>query len=271
MVNGITLSISEFAELSRTTRDTLRHYDRIGLLSPMSRGENNYRYYCSSQLAVINVIRTLQVTGMTLEEIKKLKDIRTPELADEVFTQQIDKIDAVIDEWIQAKKLVLTLQKNIHSVKEISTEEITVQFMQAEAIVLGESNDYSKGQNDYDALLCFYKSIHQKYPDYNLNYSVWGVFSQNRIKNLDWVWPDRYYFNNPEGHDLKPAALYAIGYKRGGYGQNDDLYKRILSYIDANGYEICGDAYEEYPLNEVCVIDDTDYMMRVMISVRKKG
>jgi len=42
--NGM-FSISDFAKYSRTTRDTLLHYDRIGLLSPATRGENNYRYY----------------------------------------------------------------------------------------------------------------------------------------------------------------------------------------------------------------------------------
>ena len=48
------------------------------------------------------------------------------------------------------------------------------------------------------------------------------------------------------------------------------MYKRLIDYIDANNYEICGNAYEEYPQNEICVADNTNYLIRVMITVREK-
>ena len=44
------LSILEFSRLTGISRDNLRFYDRIGLLCPEQRGENNYRYYARSQL-----------------------------------------------------------------------------------------------------------------------------------------------------------------------------------------------------------------------------
>ncbi|MCL2811385.1 MAG: MerR family transcriptional regulator [Clostridia bacterium] len=271
MARGNHFSINEFAEFSRTTRETLRHYDRIGLLRPESRGENNYRYYSTAQLAVVNVIRTFQESGMTLDEIKRNNDIRLPEQTEEAFSHQVEKIDAIIEKWIQARKLLYTLQKVIRSAMNVNEEEITVQFMPAEAIILGGLNDYSRGRNDYDALFSFYQYMHEKFPDLDMNYPVWGVFSQERIKQGDWVWPDRYYFYNPEGYDKKPAGQYVVGYMRGGYGHGDALYRRILDYIDKNGFEICGDAYEEYPLNEICITEENNYLIRVMIMVREKG
>ena len=264
-------TISDFAKFSRTTRDTLLHYDKIGLLSPVSRGENNYRFYSGGQFAVVNVIRVLQALGMTLEEIKSVEDSRTPEIMDELLSRQIEHIDAKINEWERARKLLLTWSKTISSALGVNEGEITVQYLPAQAIVLGDMNDYSRGRNDYDEFLNFFKTISKKYPDLDLNYPVWGLFSQERIKRGDWVWPDRYYFINPEGKDKRPAALYAIGYTRGGYGQSDELYKRMIDYINKNGLEICGDAYEEYPLNELAVCDDKNYLLRVMITVREKS
>ena len=264
------LSISDFAEFSRTTRDTLLHYDRIGLLSPVLRGENNYRYYSSSQLAIVNVIRTFQQLGMSLEDISGLRDRRTPELANMVFERQIEEIDKKIEEWVRARKLSLTLKKAIDSASNIEENAITVRFLPAEAIILGDLNDYSRDRTDYDALLSFYNDIGNKYPDLDLNYPVWATYSEERLKQREWSHPDRYYFYNPEGYDRRPAALYAIGYIRGGYSPNNELYGRLVDYIDANGYEICGDAYEEYPLNEICAIDDKDYLIRLMITVREK-
>jgi len=270
MAGGRLFSVGDFAKFSRTTRDTLHHYDKIGLLSPMSRGKNQYRYYSGRQLAVVNVIRTLQELGLSLNEIKTLKDNRAPDSTDEIFQRQIKEIDLKINDWVSARKLLLTLQKSIHSVLNIDEQAITIQFMPAEAIILGELNDYSRGRNDYDALLSFYQDMSKKYPNLNMNYPVWGCFSKDRIKHGDWTWPDRYYFYNPEGHDQRPASLYAIGYTRGGYGQCSDLYNRIIDYIGRNDFEICGDAFEEYPLNEICISDDTNYLIRVIISVHEK-
>ncbi|MCL2820590.1 MAG: MerR family transcriptional regulator [Oscillospiraceae bacterium] len=264
------LSISDFAELSRTTRDTLLHYDRIGLLSPVLRGENNYRYYSVSQLAIVNVIRTFQQLGMSLEDIAGLRDRRTPELADSVFKQQIEEIDKKIKEWVNARKLLLTLQKAISSVSYVDEREITVEFLSAEAIVLGRLNDYSRERSDYDTLLSFYRDVSNNYPGFDLNYPVWAMYSRDKLERKDWSNPDRYYFYNPDGYERRPASLYAIGYKRGGYGINSDLFERISDYIDENGYEISGDAFEEYPINEICAIDDKDYLIRIMIAVKKK-
>ena len=265
------LSISEFAKFARMTRDTLLHYDRIGLISPMIRGDNNYRYYSGSQLAVVNVIRTLQQLGMTLDEIRKLKDQRTPELTYEVLAHQIEKIENKIEEWTRARKLLLTLRKVISSASAIDEEKLTIQFLPAEAIILGDINDYSRGRTFYDTLLSFFHSISEKYPELDLNYPVWGTFTKERVMRGDWIGADRFYFYNPEGHDRRPSALYAIGYMRGGYDQGDSLYKRMVEYIDKNGFEICGNAYEEYPLNEVCSIHPENYLMRVLITVREKG
>ena len=264
-----TFSIAEFAEFSRTTRDTLLHYDKIGLLQPDSRGDNKYRFYSSEQLSMVNLIRTCQALGMTLTDIKGLKDVRSPEHVYETLGQQIGLIDEKIDEWVRARKLLMTLRKIIHTALDADENTISIQFMPAEAIVLGERNDYSRHRNAYEALYSFYRACSERYPNLDLNYPVWGMFSEERVKQGDWVWPDRYYFYNPEGHDQKPSGIYAIGHTRGGYGQSEGLYKRIIGYIGANGFEICGPAYEEYLLNEVSTVSDEDYLMRVMITVRE--
>jgi DNA-binding transcriptional MerR regulator len=261
-------SAGKFAKLSRTTLKTLHHYDAIGVL-PALRGKNNYRYYSAVQLSIVNMIRVLQELGMSLDEIHDVKDTRTPESQDKLYLNQIEKIDKKIEEWVRARKLLLTFQETIHSVLNVDETSVTIQFLPVEAIMLGNVNDYGRGRSSYNALLDFYDYMRRGYPELDLNYPVWGVFSEERIKSGDWKYPDRFYFYNPEGRDKRPADLYAIGYTRGVYGQTDELYERMIAYIDNNGFEICGDAYEEYPLNELSVSDSSYYLIRVMITVRK--
>ena len=268
MAENELFSISDFARFSRTTRNTLLHYDRIGLLSPASYGKNRYRYYSAGQLVTINVIRTLQALGMSLAEIQEAIKTRTPRQMDALFSGQIVKINNKINEWNRARDLLLTLQESIHSVLEIDENAVTAEILPEEKIILGSQNDYSGGKDSFDALFRFYSDMEKKNLD--LNFPVWGVFSENRIKKGDWVFPDRYYFCNPNGPDARPSGLYVIGYSRGGYGQSDRLYRKLIQYIEKNGYRISGDAYEEYPLNEVCLTESNGYLIRLMITVREK-
>jgi len=267
--NGL-FTIHEFANQCFITRDTLLHYDKLDLLKPAFRGENNYRYYSSSQLSIIKIIRILQNLGMSLSEIKALKDKRTPEVFSQILQDQLIELDKKIEQLSRARNLMFTQLKVIQSVENIDENAISIQFLPAEAIALGELNDFSRGKKDYDAERDFYINIRRKYPDLDLNYPVWATFSQETVKRKNYDKPERFYVYNPEGYDRRPAGLYAIGYTRGGYGQNSALFERLFEYIKKNNFEICGNAYEEYPLDEFCVISETDYLMRLMIEVREK-
>ena len=264
------LSITEFAKLSRTNRSTLLYYDRIGLLSPVSRKDNTYRYYSYAQMYIVNLIRTGQALGLSLDKIKYLRNEASPELVDELLEGHISQIDDEINKWVKSRKLLTTIKSIIHPLLTVDETSITVEYIPAEPIVLGGFNDYNMNKNVQTAFSQFYIDCQKKYPDLDLNYPVWGVFSEERIKNGDWVWPDRFYFFNPDGYDKRPAAHYAIGYTRGGYGRCGDLYERLIAYINENGYEICGPAFEEYPLAELCYVNDSDHLIRLMITVRKK-
>ncbi len=133
-------------------------------------------------------------------------------------------------------------------------------------------NKYTDSKDDYDALFEFYQSVNDMdmTSELELLYPIWAIHSAEKIIKSDYSYPERYYFYNPKGKDERPAAMYAIGHTRAGYGHNDELFERIKSYIDQNGYEICGNAYEEYLFNEICVRDPSQYLMRIMIIVRKK-
>src|SRR5690606_24061882 len=53
------------------SRDTIRYYESIGLLSPLKRKENGYREYGETHIREIQFIIKSKEIGFTLEEIKK--------------------------------------------------------------------------------------------------------------------------------------------------------------------------------------------------------
>lgn len=56
--------------------DTLRLYERKGLLPPPPRSANGYRYYPAASIARVRLIRAALSIGFTLEELARILKIR---------------------------------------------------------------------------------------------------------------------------------------------------------------------------------------------------
>ncbi len=63
--------VKEFASMLNISTETLRYYDKLGLLKPAEiNNENNYRMYSLVQIWPLERIRYLQTLGLNLDEIK---------------------------------------------------------------------------------------------------------------------------------------------------------------------------------------------------------
>ena len=65
------LTSGGFAKLCGTTKETLRHYKDIGLLSPAHQGDNGYFYYDVEQFYDFYAISIFRQTETPLEEIRR--------------------------------------------------------------------------------------------------------------------------------------------------------------------------------------------------------
>ena len=68
------MQIGDIAKQSGFSKDTLRYYEKIGLitLDKKLRGANNYRIYDGKILHKLTTIKQLKQVGFTLKEIKDL-------------------------------------------------------------------------------------------------------------------------------------------------------------------------------------------------------
>jgi len=65
----------ELARMMGVSTDTLRHYERLGLLKPL-RAENGYREYPPEAQNRVRVVRRALSMGFTLEELARLMRVR---------------------------------------------------------------------------------------------------------------------------------------------------------------------------------------------------
>jgi len=68
--------VGEEAESAGLPSQTIRFYEREGLLPPASRGANGYRMYDETTLQRLGFIRAAQSAGLTLAEIRSIVDLR---------------------------------------------------------------------------------------------------------------------------------------------------------------------------------------------------
>ncbi len=64
--------ISEFAEKCGVNKETIRYFERIGLIPEPDRTEKGYRMYSQQTVDRLNFIKRMQELGFTLNEIDKL-------------------------------------------------------------------------------------------------------------------------------------------------------------------------------------------------------
>ena len=66
----------ELAELAGISTDTLRHYERKGVLARPLRKANDYRQYPASALQRVRLIRRAIAVGFTLDELASVLNVR---------------------------------------------------------------------------------------------------------------------------------------------------------------------------------------------------
>jgi DNA-binding transcriptional MerR regulator len=69
------LSPSEMAEVCDVTVDTLRYYEREGLLTSVRRTRGNQRRYSRDDVAWVKVLRCLRVTAMPVRDLQRFAEL----------------------------------------------------------------------------------------------------------------------------------------------------------------------------------------------------
>ena len=91
------MRISEFARRAEVNVQTVRYYERRGLLPEPERSPAGYREYTPKLLERLQFIRRAQELGFTLNEINDLLDLRTDPrtTADQVKTRAEAKMEDI--------------------------------------------------------------------------------------------------------------------------------------------------------------------------------
>ena len=111
------MKIGELARLGQCTVETVRYYEKAGLLPPAARTGSNYRHYGDAHVARLRFIRNCRALDMTHDEVRALLGLVDQPANDcggvnRVLDEHIAHVDVRIRELKQLKQQLVALRQS---------------------------------------------------------------------------------------------------------------------------------------------------------------
>ncbi len=127
-------TIGEAADVTGVTEDTLRFYEKIGVLLEVERNESGHRRYSDRALAWIALVVRLRSTGMTLESIQAYAELarRGSETIPQRREILIEHRDQIAAEARRLSEIVALIDRKVAGYDEILRSGIIPQVSPCE-------------------------------------------------------------------------------------------------------------------------------------------
>ncbi|WP_373100914.1 MULTISPECIES: MerR family transcriptional regulator [Pasteurellaceae] len=117
------MRIKELSQQSGIHLETIRYYEKIGLLPAPRRAANGYRLYDQHSLNCLSFIKACRSLGFSIEEIKQLNALRnSPQqhcVADEMIVAHLRQVEEKITQLTEIKGFLRQLvNQKAHRVAE---------------------------------------------------------------------------------------------------------------------------------------------------------
>jgi DNA-binding transcriptional MerR regulator len=247
------IKIGDFARLSHVSVVTLRHYDEIGLLTPVAVDDvTGYRYYAVTQLPRLNRILALKDLGFSLEQIAPmLHDGITPAQLGEMLTLKRKEVERHITEERARLARIAARLRNIEKEDHMADYDVVLKTVPP---LLSASHTVTIPTNG-------------EVPAY-LNAAFAEVYSHVKQRGAKENGPCLALWHQPAAVHVNEEAEAAVQIDRpipgtdrvmvytlpvtevvsivhqGAFSDFRQAHATLLEWIDANGYRVAG-AYRE--------------------------
>ncbi|NIE89536.1 MerR family transcriptional regulator [Bacillus sp. Ab-1751] len=269
-------TIGEMAKMHNIAESTLRYYDEKGIFHPsIVDPQTNYRYYTIDQFSLLDTIKFLRQLNIPLKEIKKYIDERNPAYALNLLEKQQEMM---LKKQREIEYALAKMEHRIHLIKEATKAK--AEQMVIKEIPQRKITAIAVAPNTTDDMFEYYIHSLQK----NMRQMDDSLFSgdigvtvakkglmQNEFQAYSSVFIllDYMPFEVQSSDEIK-EGIFACVYHHGPYEETDETYKKLMKYIDQEGYEISGDAIEIALIDWSVTDDPEEQVTEIQIPIMKK-
>ncbi|EKY26371.1 MerR family transcriptional regulator [Clostridium celatum] len=266
-------SVGEISKLTNVPIQTLRYYDKMGLLKPdYINKQNNYRYYSINQFIKIDLLKQCKLIGLSLKEIEELlKSEITADSMIELIDQQRKVLDEKIKELESVKSYINFLEDRIKETKEVEENKIFIKYNDKR--IVKKYNCIIRNQRDVELNLRKVLLEAEK-ENWILNSEIVFETSLDILKSEDKVVYTAIMLykheNSTKGIDnvVLPKGKYLTMYYDDGYKNNLKYYQKMLDYIEKNNIETVGNFNEFSILSRINAKEAEKSIIQLEIQIK---
>ena len=159
---GKYLTIGEAAKKIGVTSETLRHYDRIGIVSPTHRDAiSGYRYYTEEDLIQLSIVRLMQNMDMSLSAIERVLTLKDLPALIKVLDDAETRADVKIKELQKAKEQIAKAKASYISKLHATNigEALEIREFEERVILLSSTLKEPSVENLYSYQKSYWKQL----------------------------------------------------------------------------------------------------------------
>lgn len=243
------LSIGQMAELNHISEQTLRLYDKEGLLVPRCVDPvTGYRYYHIIQSAKLDLIQNMKIYGMTLRQIRSFLDSNDPAALREMLSEQAASIEERIRQLRRSQSAITRTLDNYRRYEAMPRNgEIFLEYIPERRIFRYscDVNYFDQDESGYEYML------RQMKTNLVANNMPLSYFTNiGTIIRREHLVPDALFSNevflfvdeddSSQAMETLPAASY-LCLCSDEFSMEAANVRRLLDYVQTRGCEIAGD------------------------------
>ena len=269
------LSTGEFAKVCGTTKETLYHYDQIGILKPAYVADNEYRYYSPKQFYDFDLIITLKEAGCSLAQMKEYIETYTPEDYLRLLKQNREKLrrerqklmhmEDVLKNFEKLAKYAIQTPCGVPKLEECEEEHFIAVKLNTNK-PLSEIDEIYAISNHFE--YCFKHNLGIEFP--------LGIIVLKETL-LSGQYYDNYYYSRikkpvqSERLFIKPKGTYLTLLHKGSIDTIENSYNEMLDYIQKNDLELIGNAYCYDLLSYFATRNSNEFIIHISMQVAYKN
>lgn len=271
------LLIGEVSKISQVSVKTIRHYDEIGLLSPVwVDPETHYRYYSQKQLYLLFLIQDLKSFDFSLKEIKEALKRESLEQITRVYLRKKQEADEQLD---KLKKIKDRIDLRLDLIKSASHIEEDLSALQGTYVQLKRFDQrkiaFVRGVSSFSAKGIINRvSQLQKIISHKTESAYLIIFHESYENPDQTDYEVGTFMTCEEGISSKhirilPAGLYACAVSKGAHKHSIEVYHHLLEWMKSNSYEKIGAPMKIY-IRSLAFTESTDKILtEIQLLVRK--
>ncbi len=221
----ITFKIGELSKLYNIGVDSIRYYEKVGILNPIRNEQNNYRMYTTEDLRKLTMIRELLNLDFCTDQIREFDENRNISNTEQMLHEEL----RIVNEHIRSlKEKKANLKARLQSLSDAksnpATETITLEHLPERNIFMLSPERIPDNYIDYSLIKYMYES-HERVDTIGAC-DCYILDVEHSRPESDYLWTKSVFF-----HSDRKLSGWDNAFHTKQYSGNDFLYNRRVTAV----------------------------------------